>query len=258
VSCRAISTSTAEALRGPQGTVNGQNADGGAINVTTNMPKLDAFHMGVEGSYGSYNYQRENGMVNLPLTKNLAFRATVQHEAHDGWYYAPNYPGNDHIGSQNAWTARGTFLWTPTDRLTVTVWGELYSNDINGVGAQHDRPDRGVRATSNDYATPEQTRSRIAAQRRPMTWAARRRSSAPATSTPSSTTAIRGLALDRAGARILWREGQHPRTLVGPQHRQRGIQRCLEAGGRFDWIVGLFYQHTSGNENVFETQQGPA
>jgi iron complex outermembrane receptor protein len=134
---------TAEALRGPQGTVNGQNADGGAINVTTNMPKLDAFHMGVEGSYGSYNYQRENGMVNLPLTKNLAFRATVQHEAHDGWYYAPNYPGNDHIGSQNAWTARGTFLWTPTDRLTVTVWGELYSNDINGVGAQHDRPDRG-------------------------------------------------------------------------------------------------------------------
>jgi iron complex outermembrane receptor protein len=153
-----------EALRGPQGTVNGQNADGGAINVTTNMPKLDAFHMGVEGSYGSYNYQRENGMVNLPLTKNLAFRATVQHEAHDGWYYAPNYPGNDHIGSQNAWTARGTFLWTPTDRLTVTVWGELYSNDINGVGARNMiDPIAGVRATSNDYATPEQTRSRIAA-----------------------------------------------------------------------------------------------
>ncbi|EGD59646.1 TonB-dependent receptor domain protein [Novosphingobium nitrogenifigens DSM 19370] len=247
-----------EVLRGPQGTVNGQNADGGAINVTTNMPKLDAFHMGVEGSYGSYNYQRENGMVNLPLTKNLAFRATVQHEAHDGWYYAPNYPGNDHIGSQNAWTARGTFLWTPTDRLTVTVWGELYSNDINGVGARNMiDPIAGVRATSNDYATPEQTRSRIAAAT-----AAYDLGGATAKFSTSYQYAFinnRNSADSLSTAQALEYYGVKdniPEHSWGLNTVNEEFNVASKPGGRFDWIVGLFYQHTSGNENVFETQQG--
>jgi iron complex outermembrane receptor protein len=81
-----------EVLRGPQGTVNGQNADGGAINVTTIAPALGQLTGAAEASYGSYNYNRERAVINLPVGDTFALRAAFQHDAHDGWYKAPNQP----------------------------------------------------------------------------------------------------------------------------------------------------------------------
>ena len=247
-----------EVLRGPQGTVNGQNADGGAINVTTNLPNLDAVHMGMEGSYGSYNYNREVAMLNVPLTPNLAVRFAGQHEGHGGWYYAPNYPGSDHIGDEDAWSVRGTVLWTPTDRLTITAWGELFSNDINGVGAKNMiDPIAGARTTSDDYATPNQTRSRIAA-----TTIAYDLGGATLKSISSYQYAYinnRNSADDLSTAQSLAFYGVKDSIPVHSWELNtvnEEVNLASKPGGRIDWIVGAFAQHTSGNEFVFEVQQG--
>lgn len=77
-----------EVLRGPQGTVNGRNATGGAINVVTRRPTGTA-----EGylnlTVGNYAAVKASGALSGPLrgeqlTGRLAFRT----EGHDG--YTPN------------------------------------------------------------------------------------------------------------------------------------------------------------------------
>jgi iron complex outermembrane receptor protein len=247
-----------EVLRGPQGTVNGQNADGGAINVTTNLPRFDALHASVEGSYGSYNYNREVAVFNVPLTQTLAVRVAVQHEGHDGWYYAPNYPGSDHIGNEDAWSERATVLWTPTDRLTITAWGELFSNTINGVGAKNlIDPIAGARTTSDDYATPNQTRSRIAA-----TTIAYDLGGATLKSISSYQYAFinnRNSADDLSTAESLAYYGVKDSIPIHSWELNtvnEEVNIASKPGGKIDWIVGAFGQHTSGNEFVFEVQQG--
>jgi len=72
-----------EVLRGPQGTVLGQNSDGGAINVTTVRPELGVYSGSAEASAGSYDYDRFRGTANLPIGDTFALRLAVQQEQHD-------------------------------------------------------------------------------------------------------------------------------------------------------------------------------
>lgn len=246
-----------EVLRGPQGTVNGQNADGGAMNVTTAMPKFDGFHLNAEASYGSYNYNREKAIVNVPASDTLALRVAVQHEGHDGWYYAPNQPVNKHVGDQQAWMGRATLTWKATDRLTFTVWGESFANDSKGVGAKSlfdTTP--GARTTSNDYPIPEYSRSRIAAGNV---------SYDLGFATAKSITSYQYIDYDAktspdmlstAGAISVYGVKDY---MVTHEWSNNSVTEefniASKPGGRLDWIVGLFYLHTAGREHVFEVQQ---
>jgi len=64
-----------EVLRGPQGTVFGRNAIGGAVNLIPKAP--DANPSGyVEATYGAYNRQEIRAGFNVPLTDSLFFRVS--------------------------------------------------------------------------------------------------------------------------------------------------------------------------------------
>lgn len=85
-----------EVLRGPQGTLYGRNATGGAINFVTAMPELDAFRGSVDVELGDYNHQRKKWMVNMPVTDTFAVRAAGMVLDRDG------YIDNLAFGQQNA------------------------------------------------------------------------------------------------------------------------------------------------------------
>ena len=59
-----------EVLKGPQGTLFGQNATGGVINYIAAKPTND-FHYGVDGTYGSFNEADLGGYVSGPLSATL-------------------------------------------------------------------------------------------------------------------------------------------------------------------------------------------
>ena len=63
-----------EVLRGPQGTTYGRNAVAGVVNVVTNDP-VNQFHAGASLELGNYGLVTSAGMVNLPVTEDLAVRA---------------------------------------------------------------------------------------------------------------------------------------------------------------------------------------
>ncbi|WP_165799686.1 TonB-dependent receptor [Sphingomonas oleivorans] len=118
-----------EVLRGPQGTLYGRNATGGAINIITAKA---AHKLAAAGSidYGNYDALRAEAMVNLPVTDTLAVRVSGLRSRHDGYRdNAPAKRGDD----ENIWAGRISAQYDPTAQLSATLTGEYIRQ--RGVGS---------------------------------------------------------------------------------------------------------------------------
>ncbi len=74
-----------EVLRGPQGTLYGRNATGGAINFVTKKPDYDAIGGFVDVEAADYSHVRAKGALNVPVTDNFALRFAGMKLDRDGY-----------------------------------------------------------------------------------------------------------------------------------------------------------------------------
>ena len=65
-----------EVLRGPQGTLTGQNSTGGAIYVRTPPPNTDGFSGYVDQTVGDADWYRTTAAVNVPVGEKFAMRVS--------------------------------------------------------------------------------------------------------------------------------------------------------------------------------------
>ncbi|WP_324741684.1 TonB-dependent receptor [Tsuneonella sp. CC-YZS046] len=79
-----------EVLRGPQGTLYGRNTTGGAVSIITNSP-TDRLEGSVKVGFGNYDAANVVGILNVPLSPQVATRFVVQKSTHDGY-------GHDGLG----------------------------------------------------------------------------------------------------------------------------------------------------------------
>jgi len=123
--------SRVEVLKGPQGTLFGRNASGGAILITTERPQ-DEFGGHAEASYGNYNATGFRGYLTGPLGNGLAASLAASYGSHDGWVH--DLFNGTTIGNAEHYTVRGSLLIEPMSRLSVTLNADyLYADDANGV-----------------------------------------------------------------------------------------------------------------------------
>jgi iron complex outermembrane receptor protein len=83
-----------EVLKGPQGTLYGRNATGGAVNVITAKPKLGSLEGHVNAEYGNYDALKGSAAINVPLGERVALRVAGQYAKHDG-YFNDGYDDED-------------------------------------------------------------------------------------------------------------------------------------------------------------------
>ncbi|WP_066767410.1 TonB-dependent receptor [Candidatus Viadribacter manganicus] len=117
-----------EILRGPQGTLYGRNASGGALNVYTNAPTFDTGgHLSVRA--GSFDMYGAEGVFNLGLGENSAARFAAQYSTNDG--YAEYAPTGQSLEGGTQWGARAQLLTEAGDWSFLA--GIDYSNeDMDG------------------------------------------------------------------------------------------------------------------------------
>lgn len=87
-----------EVLRGPQGTLTGQNSTGGAVYVRTPDPDFDKNSGYIDGTYGSYNALKVVGALNLAFSDQVALRVAAVRDQRDSFTDnigpSPSDPGN--------------------------------------------------------------------------------------------------------------------------------------------------------------------
>lgn len=87
-----------EVLRGPQGTLYGRNATGGAVNTISRRPNKE-FGSEFRAAYGEYDRQVVEGTVTGPITAWLGYRVSAAMTKQLGGYFDNIGPGRDEGGT---------------------------------------------------------------------------------------------------------------------------------------------------------------
>jgi len=115
-----------EVLKGPQGTLYGRNASGGAVNVITAKPKLSDLSGYLTAEYGNYNTFKASGAINLPVGDKAAFRFAGQRARHDGYM-------SDGYDDEDTSAARAQFRFDSGSGFNANIM--LDYGDVGGKGS---------------------------------------------------------------------------------------------------------------------------
>ena len=108
-----------EILRGPQGTLFGENADAGAIRYITRNP-TDTPHLDIDLAGGSYATFDTHAYLAGPLIPGLLDASLAfAHDQHEGYNYDPTI--HRRVNDQDTNGARAKLLAKPSARLTLTL-----------------------------------------------------------------------------------------------------------------------------------------
>lgn len=124
-----LDVAVVEVLKGPQGTLYGRNATGGAINVIPTKPKIGENSGYVTASYGNYEAINVEGALNLAVSDFGAIRLSAAVNKHDGYNADGTFDADDIA-------FRGQFYAEPTDGFDIRFSVD-YSTQ-KGVGAGTD------------------------------------------------------------------------------------------------------------------------
>lgn len=124
-----------ETVLGPQGTLYGRNATGGAINVITRDP-TDEWEGYGQITVGNYSTLNGEAAISGPLANGVSIRIAYQGQRHSG--YGVDGLGHD-INDQNTQAFRAKLKITPTENLTFLIAGEYFDEDDSMDGLHYIR-----------------------------------------------------------------------------------------------------------------------
>ncbi len=107
-----------EIVRGPQGTINGRNATGGAVHVHSNLPG-ESFEAAIKGTVANYDRRALEGYVNGALGDRLYGRLAFKVDHADGWI--DNRLLDEEYEDRDKTHVRASFLTPITDSFEALL-----------------------------------------------------------------------------------------------------------------------------------------
>ena len=127
-----------QVLKGPQGTLFGRNTTGGAVLLVPQRPthSLEGY---VEGSYGSYDMRRLQGVLNVPLGDSFRIRGGVDWQKRDGYLRNTSGIGPDRFGDVDYVAARFSAVAELSPELENYTVVSFSRSSNNGILASVDK-----------------------------------------------------------------------------------------------------------------------
>ncbi len=123
-----------EVLKGPQGTLYGRNATGGAINIVTKEPSSE-FSGSVEVGYGAYDTKTVNAYLTAPLSDSVAADVAI-YSSDQGEGYGENIITGNDTNYREDKGIRSKVIISPTETLDITLAGD-YNEASGAIGAAY-------------------------------------------------------------------------------------------------------------------------
>ncbi len=120
-----------EILKGPQGTLYGRNATGGAVNVIPNAPRIGILEGSVSAQYGNYDALEFTGVLNLPVGDRVAARVAGAYSERDGYY-------SDGTGATEDLALRGQLLFDISPDVDLRLSADYSTQKGTGPGLNID------------------------------------------------------------------------------------------------------------------------
>jgi iron complex outermembrane recepter protein len=252
-----------EVLRGPQGTVFGQNAVGGTINVITVQPKLDGGFSGyTRVELGSFDLQHVTAAANLPVSSTLALRVAGDFIQQQGYATATEVPGtNFQLANDHNYHLRVTALFQPNDAFSVTGSVEYAKTDQHENEAKNILdPNPNPYQESSDWPgllLYNQTLATLIAAYNFENMVFKSSSGLEYTNQTGSNSES-GLTIASATPLFGGEDVQY--WLHDIYSVTQEFDLSSKPGGRLDWVLGAFYLHskfTGGYDQYLRTPQEP-
>ena len=117
-----------EVLKGPQGTLFGRNATGGAIRVTTKRPSFTP-EARATLSYGRFDDVRVTAFGSAPISNKLAMSVAFLHGDDQG--YVRNRGTGNRVADSNSLSVRGKLLFQPSETVEFLLSGSHSERSSN-------------------------------------------------------------------------------------------------------------------------------
>ena len=151
-----------EVLRGPQGTLFGQNSTGGAINVISNQPTTDERFSKADITYGDYGMKQLRSSSNIPILDNVSTKLSVSAMTREG--FTENLATGQDLDDAHNLNFRTDWLVDINDTTSLRIFGQYSSVDRNGAAIRGiDDQSPGMRKLSQNTISKQELTSKVIA-----------------------------------------------------------------------------------------------
>ena len=151
-----------EVLRGPQGTLFGQNSTGGAINVISNKPTTDELLTKADITYGDYGMKQLRSSSNIPISDNVSTKLSFSAMTREG--FTENLATGQDLDDAHNLSFRTDWMVDINDTTSLRIFGQYSSVDRNGAAIRGiDDPSPGMRKLSQNTISKQELTSSVVA-----------------------------------------------------------------------------------------------
>jgi iron complex outermembrane recepter protein len=243
-----------EILRGPQGTLVGQNSTGGALFVNSVRPSFDAHTGFIDQSFGNFGYSKTEGAFNAPISDTLAVRVAGNFYSRDSFYDdlhlgSPPQTLNLHPGNADSWSGRIGVQWQPVSSFSIYLKYETARRDGDGyigkdygelAGANNVLDARLSQPFIISYDEPSYDKYRLSRVSAEVNWDISDRVRLRSFTGYQDADINNQFDNDQTNYPLSWADQR-----LDESSFQQELNLISQGSGAFNWILGAFYLHDS-------------